>query len=236
MHRREFLNRVAAAAASALPTDITPTFLPTRLTLDSAPEMRCGDQITTVHECTHGVNSRLRQAHGGTGRVNCFFVLDGLFFRAQEPRPITLADVASKVRLRGDTFNTYMVEQCRWWNDEPLYTFDEWTAYVNGTVIAWQRNVTDHASTLWFALEHAHYCATLIDMLPETYQDLAELTMFWLWQAARLDTIAGASKDTGRLYRPSNDTWRNEMHRAYGRFRETVAPPWWHLLERWAHQ
>ena len=36
-------------------------------------------------------------------------------------------------RLRGTRFNLYLVTQRRDWNREPLYVWDEWVAYDNGT-------------------------------------------------------------------------------------------------------
>jgi len=199
-----------------------PKFHKTSLTLNSAPEMRGGDRITNVHECTHGVNSKLRQRHGGTGKVNCFFVMDGKYTVFKEPRRITLQQIATQVRKRGSCYNLYLIQQGRWWNNEPLYLFDEWVAYTNGTVVAWQVNFRGHDSTLEFALEFAHYCATLVKMLPASYAERDELIRFFLWNAKRLDAIAYQSETTGRMKRPNNAAWRLEMHAAAGRLRKLL--------------
>jgi len=202
-----------------------PVFYRTTLTLNDAPEMRGGDLITDVHECTHGINSRLRQRYGAGGGSNCFYVGSGRFVMFPEPRPLTIGAVASRVKYRGTTFNTYLVQSRGDWDREPLYLFDEWVAYVNGTLIAWEKNFPGHDSTLWFAMEHAHYCATLVEMLPASYTQRSELARFWCWNARRLDAVAYRSATTGRMWNPRLcPGWRAEMHRADARIRKMVIP------------
>jgi hypothetical protein len=91
------------------------------------------DPITWGHEGTHGVNSLLRQNFPGN---NGFYTLDDNCFIAPEPN-FKLRDVAKRVprELRHDGYQLYLVQQQRWWNDSPLYVFDELSSYFNGTMV-----------------------------------------------------------------------------------------------------
>jgi len=86
------------------------------------------DQITWTHETTHGLHSRWRQYFNKP----CLYVLKGRLCVLTHPN-IRLSDVAAQVSpsLRGNGYQ-YLVQQQRYWNNEPLYVFDEWVAYTNG--------------------------------------------------------------------------------------------------------
>ena len=90
---------------------------------------RDSDQITWAHETTHGLNSRWRQHFNKP----CFYVLSGRLCTLTHPT-IRLSDVASAVpqSLRGNGYQLYLRQMQQYWNNEPLYIFDEWTAYSNG--------------------------------------------------------------------------------------------------------
>ncbi|MDP2925658.1 MAG: hypothetical protein Q8N99_04770 [Nanoarchaeota archaeon] len=97
-----------------------------------------GEAEGTVHEATHGINSYLRNIKGsGTGRDNAFYLFNGDYVILQEPNGVTLTDVSRFVpqNLKYDgSYNLYLVQQARSWNNEPLYVLDEMTAYVNGAI------------------------------------------------------------------------------------------------------
>lgn len=94
-------------------------------------QYRDNDQITWAHETTHGLNSRWRQHFPNKA---CLYVLQSRLCVLDHPR-VKLSDVARAVprSLRGDVYNLYLTQAQQWWNNEPLYVFDEWVAYCNGT-------------------------------------------------------------------------------------------------------
>jgi hypothetical protein len=98
------------------------------------PEMgwqyRDRDRVTWCHETTHGVHSALRNRHHLPG-----FYPGGGKCALVEPPAVTLGEVAAVVpsQLRGTRYNTYLVAQRRDWDRDPLYVWDEWVAYNNGT-------------------------------------------------------------------------------------------------------
>lgn len=101
---------------------------------------RDNDDIATVHEATHAINSQLRNSFGGR-KVNAFYLLNGHALVLNEP-PTTLEYVATNIPapMRGTIFNIYLVEQKIHWNDSPLYILDELDAYINGSIYAIQSN------------------------------------------------------------------------------------------------
>jgi hypothetical protein len=98
------------------------------------PEMgtryRDRNRITWCHETTHGVHSALRIRY----HLPAFYP-GGSRVALVEPPAITLGEVAEAVpaRLRGSRYSTYLVKQRRDWDRDPLYVWDEWVAYNNGT-------------------------------------------------------------------------------------------------------
>jgi hypothetical protein len=98
------------------------------------PEMgtryRDRNRLTWCHETTHGVHAALRNTYGLPA-----FYPGGNRFAQVRPPAITLSDVAAAVppQYRGNRYQTYLVSQRRDWNRDPLYVWDEWVAYNNGT-------------------------------------------------------------------------------------------------------
>ena len=95
------------------------------------------DRVTHGHETTHGINSYIRNYLNHTGqRVNGFYVLENRAVIMVEPS-IRKHQAAEFVpaQLRADRFEMYITGQSAW-DDTPLYIFDEWTAYSNGTAVA----------------------------------------------------------------------------------------------------
>lgn len=96
------------------------------------PVQQYGDRGTTAHEGLHGVNSDYRQALPGKA---CFYLLhDDVAVLAKTSR-VTLAQVAALIRPRAEDqydYNVYLVNERRWWNNEPLYILDEFSAYLTG--------------------------------------------------------------------------------------------------------
>jgi len=118
------------------------------------------DLITWAHETTHGLNSNIRNANFQSGKtVNAFYVLDGKALLMEEPKGFGLSDIAPIIpsELRGGIYKMYMIEQQRSWNDRPLYTWDEWVAYANGTATRTDLKIANRNETVVYMWEMAVY-------------------------------------------------------------------------------
>jgi hypothetical protein len=91
---------------------------------------RDASRVTWCHETTHGVHAALRNRY----RLPAFYPGGGKFALV-EPPAVTLGEIAAAVprQLRGTRYQTYLVSQRRDWDRDPLYVWDEWVAYDNGT-------------------------------------------------------------------------------------------------------
>ncbi len=92
------------------------------------------DKVTYVHETTHGINSHLRNYKNTTGKkANGFYVGHNKGVIIVEPN-IWKNDANAYVpqSLRDTRYSLYM-QGSQAWNDTPLYLWDEWVAYANGT-------------------------------------------------------------------------------------------------------
>jgi hypothetical protein len=95
---------------------------------------REGDLVTAGHEWTHFVNAHLCSLTG-VGH-SAFYVLGGRYFAL--PIPERLRGIVPHVpaSLRGDLYDLYLVQNSSNARVDPLYLFDEWTAYANDVTIA----------------------------------------------------------------------------------------------------
>jgi len=145
------------------------------------------DRITTIHEGSHGIHSLLRQKHGCPG----FYVLENRGVLIQEPAT-TLAAVAQLVppSLRGEVYDLYLVQMRGYWNEQPSYVFDEWTAYTNGADARQQLGIQDRRETVRYALEFCVY-AVCVPLAAES-GDL-QLRAFIRWQIERAVKLYKAS-------------------------------------------
>jgi hypothetical protein len=101
-----------------------------RLPPEMGTQYRDKSHVTWCHETTHGVHSALRNSY----RLPAFYPGGGKFAQV-EPPAVTLGEVAAAVppQLRGSRYQVYLVKQRHDWDREPLYVWDEWVAYDNGT-------------------------------------------------------------------------------------------------------
>lgn len=168
-------------------------------------EMSDSSKTTTAHECTHGINAEMRnkvgvsyetefkdglsmpitvQGYGAGQAVNAFYVLNGRGVVLNEPG-IRKRDVAKNIpsALRGDRFSTYITGQPAW-DGQPLYIFDEWSAYVNGArcgidMVGRGQN-PDKSDLMRGPLEFSIYSLALMASIPES--DRTHLLPFFRWQ------------------------------------------------------
>jgi len=169
-----------------------------RITAEDRRSMYDASQVTYTHEATHALNARIRNSAGGTGKVNAFYVGGGRCCVLPEPKT-TLASAARRVReFRNSTYQLYFLDQQQHWNNEPLYVFDEWSAYLNGSKHAVETGDDEHGSherSNWFA----HYADAVVEAVradDPSYAKLNELTEFVAFQKQRTAQLTGARPST----------------------------------------
>ncbi len=114
----------------------------------------CDDDITTVHECTHGINARLRGIYGRPS----FYVLNNRAIMLDEPNG-TMTMVANRVPniYRGPLYQFYLVRARKWWDKQPTYIFDEFSAYINAVQARKILGRPDRGGTVEYMAEFVFY-------------------------------------------------------------------------------
>ena len=161
-------------------------------------QYRDGNKITWAHETTHGINADVRNKHyqPNQRRVNAFYVLNDRAAVITEP-PITIAQMADMVPqdLRGPSYQLYLVQQRRDWNNEPLYLMDEWTAYTNGTECGRELNAQGWDFELLQAHNFNVYCLYLAKAIQERCPDYddKQFKAYLMWNMARVFRLTEGS-------------------------------------------
>lgn len=102
------------------------------------------------------------------GNLNACYILGDRGLTLPEPY-LKLSDIARAVpqKLRGMSYDTYLIQQQRYWQDSPLYVFDEWSAYLNGLTCGLEGNLREASfSDLLQPLEFMGYAWTLWSSIP----------------------------------------------------------------------
>jgi hypothetical protein len=171
------------------------------------------DKITWAHETTHGINSSLRQKfskgyYGGfktfygepawkaieghpvfhNGVINGFYALENKAAIINEPKT-TISTAAALVpqSLRGPVYSLYMVQQATSWNNTPLYIFDEWVAYTNGSACRLDLGIQERSETVSQMLEFDVYATALamaVKKNDSSYDD-KQFKAFLMWNIER---------------------------------------------------
>ena len=123
----------------------------------------CDDPITTVHESTHGINASFRYKYKTPG----FYLLHDQAILLNEP-DLTLSDIDIPPPLRGAVHDRYLVKARRWWNEQPSYVWDEYTAYTNGADARAQFGRSDRIDTVEYAVEFLVYSSYIPYMTGDT--------------------------------------------------------------------
>lgn len=154
---------------------------------------RDSNLITSSHETTHGINSNIRQKHQGVVRINAFYCLNDRACIIREPN-ITISAIAPKIpqHLRGPSYQLYLINQTRDWNDDPLYLFDEWSAYTNGALTGEELRYGHREFELLQAHNFNVYCVYLAKVVEERCPDYnnVQLKSFLMWNIQRVCNIS----------------------------------------------
>ena len=154
-----------------------------------------GDPITHGHETSHGIHSDLRNNHNpGRTRANGFYVLEDRAVLIQEPN-IRKRDANPHVpeSLRASRYAVYL-EGSASWDDTPLYLWDEWNAYVNGSAVGvdmavnglWRRDWRDGvAGTVEFTVYAVAVAMAVEENDPTYFEREPQFLAFLAWNARR---------------------------------------------------
>lgn len=140
------------------------------------------------------------------GNVNAAYCLEGRYLLLPEPS-CRLSQIAQAVpqSWRGMSYQLYLVQQQRYWDGQPLYVLDEWTAYLNGLATALDAQGGDgQYSDVLQAVEFFGYGMVLLAYVSRlSYGSLAELQRIvgWLGQRTRelYQRAKGTRLDSGKL-------------------------------------
>ena len=154
---------------------------------------RDSDLVTWAHETTHGINSRIRNQYA-RGHANGFYVLANRGITFTEPRCRKSAAARFiPAAWRDSTYGLYVAGQSAW-DGEPLYVFDEWIAYTNGTEVGielaekglWRGG--QRSETTENMLEFCVFAGAVIWAVREhdpSYAELVKLSQFAAWNIER---------------------------------------------------
>jgi hypothetical protein len=176
---------------------------------------RDSDKITWAHETSHGIASHLRMKFQRglrtnwngkiwetvdlARRINGFYLLNDKVCIIDEPNT-TISAAARLVpgRLHGGVYNLYMVQQARSWNSTPLYVFDEWIAYSNGTACRLDLQIRSRAETVLYMLEFNVYsiCVGLASKSEDP-----QFKNFLMWHLERSMKLYNDSKNLGDTFK-----------------------------------
>jgi len=137
-----------------------------------------GCKVTLAHEATHFVNSKLSKPG-----VRGFYLGDADVWTFPIPSQTKLAHVAEAIprELRGKTYKTYLIDAQQWWQDCPLYPFDEAVAYWAGAKTRIELGLANRQETERFGVELLVYSQHALDQIkrrePASYPH-AELDEF----------------------------------------------------------
>ena len=168
------------------------------------------DLVTWAHEATHGLNSNIRNKDIKPGTTpNAFYLLDGKALLLEEPRGLLISQIANRIptHLRGKIYKLYMIDQQRWWNDRPLYTYDEWVSYANGAATRTDLGIVNRSETVTYMWEMAVYAsyATFMaksDFLNQVLKYLLDRTSVLYYSSTgtpAADEYVSKIKSTGEL-------------------------------------
>ena len=166
-------------------------------------QYRDANIITWAHETTHGLQSRIRNENFEIGfRKNAFYVLEGRAMLCIEPS-FLMSDYVSSIpsSLRGNIYQIYMVQQQGDWNDTPMYPWDEWTAYANGTANRIELDRAEDADEVQHMLEMMVYSAHVLLHDDDTDSDAAiQRRRAFAWLATRSFSLLDQSEDVATAW------------------------------------
>jgi hypothetical protein len=162
--------------------------------------IEAGDKVTSSHECTHGINSDIRNANTNLGKINAFYCLKDRAVILKEPS-CRKSDAAQFIPqpLRFSRFGTYVTGQSAW-DNEPYYLFDEGVAYANGADCAiYMHNHGDDKNKgtdfMFGPVEFIAYLAAVLMAAEKANSLQADAIEFANWHFKRVADLYYKGKD-----------------------------------------
>ncbi|MFW9876910.1 MAG: hypothetical protein ACFFG0_27770 [Candidatus Thorarchaeota archaeon] len=127
-----------------------------------------GDDITNGHELTHVINNRFGNNYKRkvkNYKLQALYVLDNKIVILQEPKTkISKARKLVPPSLRGtNTYELYTGKRKQpYWDEYPLYLFNEWVAYTNGSIIRHELGIKKRGESVQYMLELSVYSLCVI--------------------------------------------------------------------------
>jgi hypothetical protein len=109
-----------------------------------------------------------------------FYVLRDCAIILQKEPQTTLSEIARSIpqSLRGDVYRIYLIEQQRWWNNDPEYVWDEFVAYTNGSEARRQLCIVGRAESVKYMLEFVVY-STCVAKSANSNDKQTRLFLMW---------------------------------------------------------
>lgn len=158
--------------------------------------------MTWAHETTHGINANIRNKFYNSQYIQSgFYCLEDRCVLILEPKGTKISRFATKIPnvLRGPSYDLYLRQQLKYWENHPLYILDEWVAYTNGTACG--QEVGEDG--WYFELLQAHnfnvYAIYMAKQIEEDCPDYdsTQLKAFLRWNTQRVfELTKNATEDT----------------------------------------
>lgn len=165
------------------------------------------DQCTVVHETTHGICKRKETEYG-------FYCLENRMCYVSDVNT-TLATIAEQVppSLRGQSYDLYLKKQQYYFNNDPIYLFDEWVAYTNGSAciieLTQQNKYREQRwDTILFMREFDVYALTLAYVTKPTDEQFKN---FLGWQLERTATLYNEARKYPNLTHSYQENWLKKL-------------------------
>lgn len=174
------------------------------------------DLITVGHEATHDVSIffRMNKQDNYKALINAFYVFEDRVAIIENP-PIKLSQMYDFIPdgLKDDLYDIYFPNPP--YEDNPLYVWEEWTAYVNGAAIGVDlvnnHLLTKNRDTLSSMLEFLLYASALAlavkELEPFYYKNNKQFRRFFHWNFKRSIVVYNDAKKLA--------PFDNKMHKEY---------------------
>jgi hypothetical protein len=147
-------------------------------------------KISTVHECVHGINSRIRNTYTSKHgvRYNGFYCFDDKYIAFEESK-LNITDVLNSIpmSLRLSMYDATVKIGNKDWKDTPSYLTDEFIAHTSGLMYRTQKKLKIRDECPKFSLEMGIYNLYLLQKMKEIkYEDYDRFESFILWNFDRV--------------------------------------------------
>lgn len=129
------------------------------------------DNITNVHEGTHGISGILSfSKYGNIPNSRSLYVLNNRYVNIVNPN-IRYGDFTKYVpqSLRSFIFKKYFVERAGQLSEQVLYVTDEWNAYVNGSLYREEVKIKERGESVEYMTQLMVINFALLSGLPKDY-------------------------------------------------------------------